>query len=101
MAPLFRLHAPLRSAEVRGDVYPNHRAPQANLTLRLLRASFQRSLRRSSGRSGGCSVERLVTEVLLVFLLSLLALPQNCKAQAVDGGQAAPSNLKQLSLEEL
>lgn len=101
MAPLFRLHAPLRSAEVRGDVYPNHRAPQANLTLRLLRASFQRSLRRSSGRSGGCSVERLVTAVLLVFLLSLLALPQSCKAQAVDGGQAAPSNLKQLSLEEL
>jgi iron complex outermembrane receptor protein len=101
MVPPFNLQRYLSSVQDRGDAYPKRRARGATLISSLFRASFQRCPPTSSAWIGGRSVERFVTAILLAFLLSLFAPPQSCKAQALDGGQTAQGNLKQLSLEQL
>jgi iron complex outermembrane receptor protein len=100
MVPRSNLHPCLSSAQDRGRVYPKSRVCGAVLISSPLQASFRRFSRKSSAWLGACSFERMITAILLVFLLSFIAPLQSCWAQAVDS-QTVPGSLKQLSLEQL
>jgi iron complex outermembrane receptor protein len=92
-----------------GEVYLKSRAFRPGAIGGPFRDSVRRFVQTSSTLLGVRSVVRITGYLIghlgaaipLAFLLSLMAPLQNSWAQIVDGGQTAPGNLKQLSLEQL